>query len=50
MRLILGGGMDDHMTELEVGEGMERTFQGLAVGLAFGVILWGILFLLWMII
>ena len=42
--------MEEHLTESQVGEGMERTFQGLVVGLALGIVLWGIAILIWMVI
>lgn len=48
LRLLDGGAMDERLTESQLGEGPERTFQGLVVGLALGVMLWGIVFLLWM--
>lgn len=46
--LILGGAMEERLTESQIGESPERTFQGLVVGLALGLVLWGIAILVWM--
>ena len=44
-----GGSMEEQMAESRTGEGPERTFQGLVVGLALGVLLWSIAILIWMV-
>ena len=40
--------MEERLTESQIGESPERTFQGLVVGLALGLVLWGIAILVWM--